>query len=251
MDLIASMHEDEQRGEIEGTLKELCQVARCSHDEFIKAMTEMSEKKVAEIKPCPPYVPLESLKFHIKNRRMSHEFTQKAKERKKKQKQRVRSKNNDCPEDVPHDVPDLSPTMSRDFPPERLEVRGKRLDNTLENTILGEGEVAAKASHPPPALKKSNSHLVTKEFWEKLKTNPSYQKINLEVESGKMDAWLAKKVNARRRKTEGFVLNWLNRSIDDLNARSGSPREDDESLKAWGDSAISCEQELEEELNNE
>ena len=108
MDLIASMHEDRQSGEIYGTVKELCQVARCSPDEFIKAMTEISEKKVGDVKPCPPYVPSESLKFHVKNRRMSREFTEKDKERKKKQNQRDRSKNKACPGNVPPDVPRFS-----------------------------------------------------------------------------------------------------------------------------------------------
>ncbi len=46
-------------------------------------------------------------------------------------------------------------------------------------------------------------------FLETLKTNIAYKHINLEIELGKMDAWLA--AHKGRQKTKRFVLNWLNK----------------------------------------
>lgn len=41
--------------------------------------------------------------------------------------------------------------------------------------------------------------------------NPAYRHINLTVEIGKMEAWLALPKNQHRKKTRSFVLNWLNK----------------------------------------
>jgi hypothetical protein len=47
------------------------------------------------------------------------------------------------------------------------------------------------------------------EFIETLKTNPSYNGINIDCELGKMDAWLTTHIG--RKKTRGFIVNWLNK----------------------------------------
>jgi len=48
-------------------------------------------------------------------------------------------------------------------------------------------------------------------FLESLKTTVAYTHINLEWELGKMDTWLALPANKGRKKTQRFVLNWLNK----------------------------------------
>jgi len=53
--------------------------------------------------------------------------------------------------------------------------------------------------------------VVDEEFWSDLGANPAYQHINLTVENGKMDAWLALPKNKHRKKTRQFALNWLNK----------------------------------------
>lgn len=144
IDLICSMHEDGQVGVLKGTAEELSRVARCSPQEFILAMTEISTKGVGDISPCPPYVPHASLEFTVTNRRMSRENLKKVFERNKKKNQRVKSKKTDCPVNVPSMSPNMSPSMSPEFPGERLEVRGKRLDNNPPVTLtsdIPQGEV--------------------------------------------------------------------------------------------------------------
>ncbi len=49
------------------------------------------------------------------------------------------------------------------------------------------------------------------EFLNSLKANPAYAHINLEVERGKMQAWLALPKNKGRKLTQRFILNWLNK----------------------------------------
>lgn len=270
IDLICSMHEDGQIGVLKGTAEELSRVARCSPQEFILAMTEISIKGVGDVSPCPPYVPHASLEFTVINRRMSRENTKKVFERNKKQNQRVRSKINGSPANVPQMSPDLSPSMSPAFPGERLEVRGKRLDKyppislardrppsgsdevkslldesqtdvqrtfdepSTEAQNIFEGEEpldqdlgflpeeeynkAMNVKKKPKAAKKPRAYLVTEEFWVKIRENPAYSRINLEKENGKMDAWLMKKGNGGRKKTESFVLNWLNKALEDPKA---------------------------------
>lgn len=53
--------------------------------------------------------------------------------------------------------------------------------------------------------------VVDEVFWEELKKNPAYRHIDLVVENGKMDAWLALPSNTHRKKTRRFVLSWLNK----------------------------------------
>jgi uncharacterized protein YdaU (DUF1376 family) len=53
--------------------------------------------------------------------------------------------------------------------------------------------------------------LVDSEWITALGKNPAYQHINLTVEIGKMEAWLALPKNTKRFKTRSFVLNWLNK----------------------------------------
>jgi len=53
--------------------------------------------------------------------------------------------------------------------------------------------------------------VVDEEFWSEIGANPAYSHINLTVENGKMDAWLALPKNMHRKKTRQFVLNWLNK----------------------------------------
>jgi len=50
------------------------------------------------------------------------------------------------------------------------------------------------------------------EFYESLKSNPAYTGINIEVEMGKLDAWLLlpRQVRRGRTKTRATILNWLN-----------------------------------------
>jgi len=48
-------------------------------------------------------------------------------------------------------------------------------------------------------------------FLESLKSNTAYTHINLEWELGKMDTWLALPAHKGRKKTQRFVLNWLNK----------------------------------------
>ncbi len=47
-----------------------------------------------------------------------------------------------------------------------------------------------------------------------LKPNPAYRHIDIDVELGKMDAWLLTPKGARGKKTRAFVVRWLNEAAD-------------------------------------
>ena len=82
-------------------------------------------------------------------------------------------------------------------------VSGK--DKIREDKIR-EDKIREGASAPPPTS-----------FIETLKANIAYKHINFEVELAKMDVWLNLPRNKGRKKTDRFILAWLNRveaSID-------------------------------------
>jgi hypothetical protein len=66
--------------------------------------------------------------------------------------------------------------------------------------------------------------LVDRDWITELGKNPAYQHINLTVEIGKMDAWLALPKNAKRIKTRSFVLNWLNKIEAPMQGSNGKVR---------------------------
>lgn len=63
---------------------------------------------------------------------------------------------------------------------------------------------------PSPSSMRSISS-PSPDFLEQLKNNPAYKGINVDQELHKMDVWLASKAGRGRKKTERFVLGWLNR----------------------------------------
>ncbi|MDH5738689.1 MAG: hypothetical protein OEY77_00020 [Nitrospira sp.] len=72
-----------------------------------------------------------------------------------------------------------------------------------------ETETETEKSRVP--MQPLRASVVSEDFWSSLGANPAYQHIDLAVENGKMDAWLALSKNKRRKKTRQFVLNWLNK----------------------------------------
>lgn len=70
--------------------------------------------------------------------------------------------------------------------------------------VAPEGE----QSKPTP---KQPTVLADADFIATLKKNPAYTHINIDVELGKMDAWLLTSKGKGRTKTRAFVVNWLNR----------------------------------------
>jgi len=57
--------------------------------------------------------------------------------------------------------------------------------------------------------RKKKTKLTDEEFLESLKANEVYKYININIELGKMDAWLL--VHPGRQKTRRFIVNWLNK----------------------------------------
>lgn len=69
---------------------------------------------------------------------------------------------------------------------------------------------------PPDTINKNEKKerkkdISPSDFLEKLKTNPAYSHINIDMELSKMDAWLSVPKNKGRQKTPRFILNWLNK----------------------------------------
>ena len=73
----------------------------------------------------------------------------------------------------------------------------------------------------PPKKKKVNLTPVLSDdqFIETLKNSNAYAGIDIDVELGKMDAWLS--TRPRRKKTRRFVVNWLNNEDAPLGGGNG------------------------------
>lgn len=59
--------------------------------------------------------------------------------------------------------------------------------------------------------KQKKSPSTDDDFIQTLKNNPAYTGICINTELSKMDAWLSTGKGQRRRKTRGFIVNWLNK----------------------------------------
>jgi hypothetical protein len=75
------------------------------------------------------------------------------------------------------------------------------------SVVVDEGAIALNGQSAAIAPKNSKKKLPDEEWLSEIKAN--YSHVNLDVELGKIDAWLS--VNPGRQKTRKFVLNWLNR----------------------------------------
>ena len=105
---------------------------------------------------------------------------------------------------------------------------GKGMEGNGREWKGKEGEIArvVDASPTPFELsvhcdssKKSKKQKQTPEqFIESLKLNPAYKHINIEIELGKMDAWISTRPG--KQKTSRFVVAWLNRIEDPLPAQT-------------------------------
>lgn len=62
---------------------------------------------------------------------------------------------------------------------------------------------------PPPPKNPKAPKMSDDQFIQSLKTNPAYQGIDIDIEIGRMNAWLLTKPN--RKLTRPFIVNWLNR----------------------------------------
>ena len=60
--------------------------------------------------------------------------------------------------------------------------------------------------------KQKRAVLADGQFLNALKANPAYQGINIDVEMGKLDAWLLTPKGRGKQKTRQRVVNWLNRT---------------------------------------
>lgn len=67
------------------------------------------------------------------------------------------------------------------------------------------------------------------EFIESLKSMPAYQGVDVDRELLKMDAWFLSPKGHGRKKTKGFIINWLNKAEVSYPVNNAPP------ANAWGD----------------
>ena len=174
IDLLCYMWEAPDRGTLTGTTQEYCRMIGTTEPEFIRFIDEAKRLKFASVTESNGKVTLE-------NRRMMRE----EKDRKNNALRQARFKSNaKCNGDSNEKV---TPPSSSSSSSSKKKERKKK-----EKTPVPNG---------------TTSH----DFLESLKGNPAYRHINFEIELAKMDAWLSKPGNARRKKTPTFILNWLNK----------------------------------------
>ena len=103
--------------------------------------------------------------------------------------------------------------------PKRL-LQIQKLHQSVSKPVSSPTKVRPKSdnltrpNHPNQTNPKKESPVraTVNEVWlAELKKNAAYQHINWAVEFGKMDIWLAKPGNEKRKKTPSFILNWLNK----------------------------------------
>ena len=119
MDLLSLMHENDQSGEIRGTVAGLSRVCRCSPDEMSAALNDLANTTTADVliagvklivngdmsRKCPGLSPECPEQITVINRRMNREKKDREYERLRKQKQRT--------EEVrPRSVPKKSRSLS-------------------------------------------------------------------------------------------------------------------------------------------
>lgn len=106
-----------------------------------------------------------------------------------------------------------------------LELFPEPFDKPVEKP---KGKLEKKAVVKKPKKAK----LTDDEFIVSLKNNTAYRHINVEIELGKMDAWLLTKPN--RKKTRPFVVNWLNRAASNANPVEYNPQKQISELTGQG-----------------
>ena len=84
----------------------------------------------------------------------------------------------------------------------------------LALSVHRETESLKKDSSETESLKKDSKRQIAQsdsDWLATLKTNPAYTGIDIEKELAKMDAWLSTPKGRGRKRTRGFVVNWLNK----------------------------------------
>ena len=149
------------------------------------------------------WIVLNSSKYgDIINRQIMRE-----KNRVKAQKYREKNKSN-------HKVTDSNQSLPK-IP--LLDSSSSSSSNSNSNSNSGKRREESKT---PPA----RSDFSEESFWEALQKNPAYRHTNLEIEKGKMVAWLSLPKNKNRKLTRQFALNWLNKIETPLEESHGKTK---------------------------
>lgn len=98
----------------------------------------------------------------------------------------------------------------------------------------GDSRVVNKFTTPSQQVVKNlNGQTPTDEFLTKLKTNPAYSGIDIDRELAKMDAWLQTPKGKGRKKTRGFIVNWLNKVDVPVEGQPVSPPVSTMTIPHW------------------
>ncbi len=84
-------------------------------------------------------------------------------------------------------------------------------------------EIAGLASPAPACVGTRKVQLSDDAFIEALRENVAYKGINIDVELGKIDAWLISPKGAGKQKTRNRILTWLNKVADEQRGLTHSP----------------------------
>lgn len=78
-----------------------------------------------------------------------------------------------------------------------------------------EGRDAGPAHAEPAGGAKQKGKLSDEAFVEALRGNPAYQHFDVDIELGKLDAWLLSPRGHGKKKTRQRIITWLNKAADD------------------------------------
>lgn len=180
-DILCELWHAPQRGTKTMTIEQWARAVGCSILEFDTALKEMKSQSISDIS-CDS-----NGNVTLMSRRM-------IRDEKEREFNRIRQKNH-------RDKRLRNGVSNGEITPYISEVISQKSEsekNKKEKKGSAEGEKSARSRR-----------LSDEEFLQSLRTNPAYTYLNLDIELGKMDAWLTTRPG--RQKTRKFIVNWLNK----------------------------------------
>lgn len=177
IDLMCAMHENEQSGEIAGTIVQLARICRCLPNEMDAALKDLGVTKTADVTMCNGIVT-------VRNRRMYEDAKERKQGRDRVQKHRAKKNGN---ADV---TPPSSSSTSTSVENEETDVSSKKKKGTrIPDDFYPSEAMIQWAKETAPDIDLEKRILEFKNFWEaktgkdatKLDWNKTFQNRILQI----------------------------------------------------------------------
>lgn len=173
IDLLCAMHDLDRSGELCGTLDELARVARCSTLDLTQALTDLQNKRAAEVRERNGV-------YYVRNRRMHRESEKRKANAERQIRHRALHRNSECNGGVTEesplkyeiDVDVLFESFWKEFPEGRRTSKGrareafeKALGKTTAEVLIAAAKEYAASDQGQGAFVKMPSTWLNGECW--------------------------------------------------------------------------------------